>query len=181
VKKVQRDPSYSVQRSIGATSSYGRKVGFFTPSTQSRTASNSSISQFNARTPSVGKALAMAKSAVAAQRTTHTFRLAKIGAGWVVGMIEGCSGLRNPGIHIAVTKCRLHHLSYSSIQALEQDNPRVILQLFKMLSHLTARRQELTIQQLATLHNINSSHGPTKPLSRVNLAAINRVMEKFDL
>ena len=80
------------------------------------------------------------------------------------------------GLHIAATKCRLHNLPYQTIQKIEKKNPSLILQLFKMLSHLNARRQDLTIEQLSILHAINSSRAPTKPLSRSHMAAVNKAM-----
>ena len=110
------------------------------------------------------------------KRATHSFRLASFGPGWVVGMTEGCSGMKNPGLYFAVTKCRLHHLPYDTIQKIEKKKPSLILQLFKMLSHLNARRQDLTIEQLSILHTINSSRAPTKPLSRSHMAAVHKAM-----
>ena len=57
----------------------------------------------NARTPLIGKELAMLKAASGhrAQRDMHNFRLARIGPGWVVGDMEGSASLRNPGLYVA--------------------------------------------------------------------------------
>jgi len=101
---------------------------------------------------------------------------ARFGPGWVVGAIEGASGgMRNPGVHIAVTPCRLHHLPYSNIEQVETENPSLVLHLFKMMSLLSARRQEVTIDQLATLHSIINSPALTKPMSRATMGALQSV------
>jgi hypothetical protein len=39
------------------------------------------------------------------EKTSHHFRIARIGPGWVVGTIEGASGVQNPGYHVAGTLC----------------------------------------------------------------------------
>lgn len=44
-----------------------------------------------------------------------------------------------------------------------------------MMGHLSAQRQEATINQLATLHQIMSSLAPTKPVDRMTMAAIKSV------
>lgn len=75
----------------------------------------------------------------------------------VVGALEGLSQIHYTGFHIAVTPCRLHHLPYQVVSALETENPALVLQLFKMMSLITARRQEATISQLATLQTIMSA------------------------
>lgn len=83
---------------------------------------------------------------------------------------------RNPGVHVAVTDCRLHHLPFSSVQELERTNPLLVLRLFKMMSHIMSRRQEMTIEQLATLHSIMTSPASTKPVSRLTMGAIQSAM-----
>lgn len=79
-------------------------------------------------------------------------------------------------MYSAVTTCRLHHLPYRSIKELEDKNPTLILRLFKLLSRVSARGQESTIQQLATFHSIMTSLAPTKPVSRVTMAAIQNAL-----
>jgi CRP-like cAMP-binding protein len=96
----------------------------------------------------------------------QSFRLARIGPGWVAGAMEQVSGIRRQGEYIAVTHCRLHHLPYSKLDAIETENPALILNLYKLLSYLMARRQEATIGQLATLHSIMSSPALRGPLSK---------------
>jgi hypothetical protein len=60
------------------------------------TDAQASIGHLNAR-----EETARVKQARLADRAVQSIRLARIGAGWVVGTIEGCSGIRNPGIHVA--------------------------------------------------------------------------------
>lgn len=95
-----------------------------------------------------------------------TFRLARIGPGWVAGTMEYVSGIRHAGDHVAITDCRLHHLPYSRLQEIEKENPALVLSLYKLLSFLMARRQEATIGQLATLHSIMTSPANAHTLRR---------------
>jgi CRP-like cAMP-binding protein len=101
-----------------------------------------------------------------------TVSLARIGPGAVVGALESFTQIPDPGVHTAVTPCRLHQLTYTSIEELENKNPGLILKLFKMMSLLSARRQQSTIDQLVTLQSIMTSQAPTKPISRRTAAAI---------
>ena len=86
-----------------------------------------------------------------------TFRLARIGPGWVVGTVEAVTGMQREGDTVAVTHCLLHHLPFSKIKAAEKTDPALVLHLYKLLSYLMAKRQEATIGQLATLHSIMAS------------------------
>ena len=88
--------------------------------------------------------------------TGETFRLARLGEGWVVGTMEFFYQ-RKEGIEIALDHCKLHHLPFSKIEEVESEDPGLVLQLYKLLSYLMAERQEATIGQLATLHKIMSS------------------------
>uniref|UniRef100_A0A7S1GIS4 STAS domain-containing protein n=1 Tax=Cyclophora tenuis TaxID=216820 RepID=A0A7S1GIS4_CYCTE len=97
--------------------------------------------------------------------TENRIRLARIGPGWIVGATEGV-GSHSPGTQVAVTKCRLHLLPFSTVQETEQTDPALVLRLYKLLAHLTARRQEITVGQLLTLHSIMTSVPKTKPTSR---------------
>lgn len=98
---------------------------------------------------------------------SQTFRLARLGPGWVAGTLECVSGISPSGNHVALTDCRLHHLPYSRLEEIEKSNPSLVLCLYKLLSHLLARRQEATIGQLATLHSIMSSPAQMRSLRRV--------------
>ena len=82
----------------------------------------------------------------------------------------------NIQINDKVTHCRLHHVPYHKIEEIELENPTLILNLFKLMARLTARRQEITIGQLATIHSIATSPTPTMPISRMTLGAIKSAM-----
>eukprot|EP00980_Cylindrotheca_fusiformis_P023039 scaffold10069_cov69-Cylindrotheca_fusiformis.AAC.8 len=103
------------------------------------------------------------KAAEMGQRGTDNLRLARIGPGWVIGTVEIASGTRPPGVVTAVTNCSLHHLPFSRLREIEETDPILVLQLYKMLSHLMARREGITTEHLSTLHTIMSSHAHSKP------------------
>lgn len=94
-----------------------------------------------------------------------TFRLARIGPGWVAGTVEAVSGMQRKGDTVAVTHCRLHHLPFSKLEEVENTNPSLVLHLYKLLSYLMARRSEATMGQLATLHTIMTSPATVQSLS----------------
>jgi CRP-like cAMP-binding protein len=156
---------------------------------------NGSLSQLKARTGSIGKEMARLKAGGGNDTTNQSFRLARVGPGWVLGSIEAVSGMQHPGSLIAgmtfvsllqkfsitycrstltpsfslfrtVTPCCLHYISYKKIEEIEEDNPRLVLKLHKLLSYLMAKRQEVTIGQLSTLHSIMSSPAQKKPVGR---------------
>ena len=155
--KIERDASETLTR--------GRST-----LTRSR-GSSGTLGNLHARSGTLGRQRAALK-ATSRDNMTQTFRLARIGPGWVCGAIEGASGLRNAGVHVAVTNCRLHHLPFQKLEEMEKEHPYLILNLYKMLSHLMARRQEITIEQLATFHSIMSSPAHSKPVSRAALMAL---------
>jgi CRP-like cAMP-binding protein len=105
--------------------------------------------------------------------SNQRFRLARIGPGWVLGSIEAVSGTQHPGSHVAVTDCRLHYISYKKIEEIEESNPRLALKLQKLISYLMAKRQEITIGQLATLHSIMGSTAQKKPIGRGGSGTMN--------
>jgi CRP-like cAMP-binding protein len=141
--------------------------------TLTRNRGSGTIGHLHARSGTVGKQRAAIKAS-SREATTQTFRLARIGPGWVCGAIEGASGLKNTGVHVAVTKCRVHHLPFQTMEEIEKEDPSLMLSLYKMLSHLMARRQEITIEQLATFHSIMSSPAHSKPVSRAAMMALRR-------
>lgn len=175
--KVERDPSYTMTR--GSNASLRRKVG---PGfANQRLFNEGSIGHLRARTATIGRKGALLKATAGHRtRTSHNLRLARIGPGWVVGAIEGLTGLKNPGTHSAVTSCRLHLLTYHKLEELEKNDPACALSLFKLMSHLMSRRQELTIEHLSTLHSIMTSPAPTKPVSRVTMGALSAIQSAFD-
>ena len=160
--KCEYDSSASLTR--------GRTSFFAAPHLKSAT---ESISQLKARTPTVGRcANILKKNPGAMLAQNHVFRLARIGPGWVIGAISDFIGDEIPGTYTALTPCRLHHLTFETIDELEVDQPVLILHLYKLLSRLSARRQEMTITQLATLRSIMSATAPTKPISRRKMRGI---------
>jgi CRP-like cAMP-binding protein len=88
---------------------------------------------------------------------SQTFRLARLGVGWVAGTMEFFQKRPRPGKEVALDYCKLHYLPFSKIQEVEAEDPGLLLELYKLLSYLMAQRQEATIGQLATLHSIMSS------------------------
>lgn len=172
--KVERDPSLTLTR--GSKASLKRK-GMGTIYATPRITKSNSISDLHVRTPTIGRESEMLKNTSRVRASTKNVRLARFGPGWIVGAQESCSQLMIPGLYSAVTNCRLHHLPYRAIEELEHENPFLVLKLFKLLSRISARRQESTIQQLATFHSIMTSLAPTKPVSRVTMAAIQNALK----
>lgn len=127
-----------------------------------------------ARSPSKALLHVDLKRQRAKTKHTQTFRLAKIGPGWVVGSIEAFTGLKNPGIHVAVTDCRLHHLSYDILQVIEKEDPALALKLLKLLAYLLGRQQDITIEQMSSHYSVLTSQPLKKPIKRVTMGAINR-------
>ena len=170
-------------------------------STLTRSRSYGTLNNLHARSGTLGRQRAAFKASTREPMMTRTFRLARIGPGWYVrmmpprlssaverqctnrnafashrvcGMIESASGVRNEGVYSAVTHCKLHHLTFQKLEEIEKEHPRLVLALYKMLSHLMTRRQEITIEQLATFHSIMSAPAHSKPISRAALMALRR-------
>jgi hypothetical protein len=142
------------------------------------------LGHLNARTSSIGREMSLRKERK--DQKEQSFRLARFGAGWIIGSIEASAGLRKPGEHIAskslmllvrysvsrfilshpafvcylVSDVRLHHLPYSAIQQVETTNPTLTMHLYKLLSHLSAKRQEMTIRQLGQFVRILNAPTP---------------------
>lgn len=126
-----------------------------------------SIGQLNARSETLGRQTAMQKRQGKGplEMKEQSFRLARVGPGWVVGTIEECSGLRQVGAHVAVTPCRLHHLHKESMKQIEKSNPSLALETYKLMSWVANRRQEMTIAQLAQFVNIMNAPSPNERVS----------------
>ena len=117
----------------------------------------------------------------AENRQSDTIMLARIGPGFVVGSLEARTSNYSyiQGIYTAVTDCHLHFLSDEKIDEIEEQNPRLALELYKMMLKLSAERQASTVDQLTTLQSIMVSIGskkPEKPLHPNTFAAYNRMM-----
>lgn len=153
IMRIERNANFTLSR-VGSTDSLS-KLG----------QTSGTISCLNARSASIGREVARLKMSGVSARN-HMFRVARIGPGWVLGSIEALSGAIHPGSMIAVTQCRLHYISYKKIEDIERSDPLLVLTLHKLLSYLMARRQSVTIHQLATLHSIMSSPAQKKPIGR---------------
>ena len=158
--KAEADTSASLTR--------GRQKIFATPVLGRST---DSIGQLTARSATIGRGQAALKNAPGMMsQFSHTFRLARVGPGFVIGCISEFTGQEIPGTFICMTESRVHYLPFETIEELEMSKPVLIMHLYKLLAHLGARRQELTIGQLSTLRSIMSSSAPSKPISRKALA-----------
>ena len=60
----------------------------------------------------------------------------------------------------------LHHISYDKLKEVEETDPELVLTLYKLLASLMAKRQSVTINQLATLHSILGSQAQKRPHGR---------------
>ncbi|CAJ1939327.1 unnamed protein product [Cylindrotheca closterium] len=165
--KISRDSSMSL--TLNRTRSYGH-LG----SVGAGSGSTGTISKRHARLQSLARSIG--KSRLNADGTSsENFRLARIGPGWVIGTLENASGTQSPGIFTAMTRCRLYHLPFTTLQEIEKTNPLLVLQLYKMLSHLMAKKEEITSEHLSTLHTIMSSHANPKHLSsRMSSSSLSR-------
>ncbi len=174
-----------VERSAGNTTKAMRqRDGALVYATPRITESNCSIGNLRVRTATIGKESVWLKDARKLPEysdQSHTIRLARIGPGFVVGSLEVCLSSFNyhHGIHTAVTPCRLHLLSHEAVNEIERENPSLAIELYKMMSRLSAKRQASTIDQLGTLQAIMESLAPSKPVDRVTMGAINKAMKNF--
>ena len=161
--KAEHDTSASLTR--------GRQRVYATPVMRNNT---DSIGQLSARSATIGRGLNALKALPGGTMSqfSHTFRLARVGPGWVIGCISEFTGQDIPGNFICMTESRVHYLPFETIQELEISKPVLIMHLYKLLAHLGARRQELTIGQLSTLRAVMSSTAPSKPISRKSMAAL---------
>jgi hypothetical protein len=63
-------------------------------------------------------------------------------------------------VYNIVSNVRLHHLPQSAIRQVETTNPTLSMHLYKLLSHLSAKRQEMTIRQLGQFVRILNAPTP---------------------
>lgn len=123
--------------------------------------SSSSLGRMDPRAGTLGRQFSMWKEQATRKDTAEQgFRLARIGQGWVIGGIEASNGMRNPGVHVAISNCRLHHLPGKAIKEVEKTNPTLAMNLYKLLAHLSTKRQEVTIQQLGQFIRILHTPAP---------------------
>jgi len=159
--KIERDSGQSLtmtrtRRSIGAN------TAFFTLKNQ------------HARIGTVARRTALAKGGIGVGNSSPNLRLARLGPGWVCGTLDVASGHIGSGIISAVEECRLYHLPSVQLDKIEQEDPALVLCLYKMMANLMAYREEATIEQLSTLNSIMSSPAHSKPIGRAARSAIGR-------
>ena len=95
---IERDPALMSRNTTSMRTSFlPNNGGPHMP----RSDSTASIGHLHARAPTLGREDARLKQLRRGERGLQNFRLARIGQGWVVGTIEGCSGMKNSGKHIA--------------------------------------------------------------------------------
>ena len=137
-----------------------------------------SIGQMNARSATWARNAAIIKSSPRhnLSQFENTFRLGRFGPGWVLGTVSEFTGQDILGSYQCVTPCRVHVLEFEKIEDLETEKPALVLNLYKMLAHLMARRQEMTIGQLSTFRSIMSSNIQSNPPSRRSIIAVNKAM-----
>ena len=137
-----------------------------------------SIGHLNARSQSIGRETTVWKKTK--QQTQHTeqcFRLARIGQGWIIGGIEATNGMQKPGIHVAISACRLHHLPRTAIEAAERNSPHLAMNLYKALSHLATKRQEMTIDHLG--QHLKILNSPVPRLRGQGKRALAKIQDQF--
>jgi CRP-like cAMP-binding protein len=81
----------------------------------------------------------------------RTFRLMRLGPGWVIGAEEITSGYRSIGIFCADSPCVLHFLSFAAIKRAEKQDPMLVLTLFKLLGRLISERYDRSKEQLSNM------------------------------
>lgn len=164
--RIVHSSDYATTQAIQPTFPSPRQASVVPPSYHNQ----NSIGQWNARSETLGRQTALQKQNGKGPLETNeqSFRLARVGPGWVVGTIEECSGLRQVGAHVAVTPCRLHHLHKESMKHIEKSNPSLALEIYKLMSWVANRRQEMTIAQLAQFVNIMNAPSPNGPTNRVS-------------
>lgn len=132
-----------------------------------------SLGHMNARGGTIGRQVAIWKEEYGRyEQNEQTFRLARIGQGWIIGGIETASGFKSPGLYVAISKTRLHHLPQSAIREVERTNPKLAMNLYKTLSHLSTKRQEVTIRQLGQFIRIINTPPPRLRGGRSDLARL---------
>eukprot|EP00934_Nitzschia_sp_Nitz4_P003214 Nitzschia sp. Nitz4//scaffold136_size62208//36921//40785//NITZ4_006373-RA/size62208-augustus-gene-0.1-mRNA-1//1//CDS//3329535633//3204//frame0 len=124
----------------------------------------------HARMGTIGRRVAMLKNGIA----NNPIRIARIGPGWVIGTVENATGLRQSGTVVAASPCKLYHLTFDRLESLEKDDPILVLRLYKMLAHLMARREEISILHMSTLQTILTSPAHGEPVNRAALTAMAR-------
>lgn len=157
-------------------------ASMFSPSPLEEEENSQSIGHLNARSATIGRQIAFWKeqhqhhhSHGSSANEQQSFRLARIGQGWIIGSIETSNGMKKPGVHVAISSCRLHHLPAGAIQQLQEENPRLAMHLYRVLAHLATKRQEMTIDHLGQhLRILNSPVPRLRGQGRARLALLHQ-------
>ena len=115
-----------------------------------------SLGRVSARSRSIGQEVARMKARV--RDKNGMFRVARVGPGWVVGVIEALSGSENPGHAFAVSHCRLHYIAYHKINDIEAESPSLALKCKCNRSIVLISSNKLT-HTLDSVQTIVISHG----------------------
>jgi hypothetical protein len=92
----------------------------------------------------------------------------------VVGANEFATGQHSLKTFKAITKVKMHHLRFSDLTKIEEEDPSLVLRLYKMLTYVMARKEEDTVSHLSTLHDILSSPAHSKPISRLSIRPLSQ-------
>lgn len=145
---------------------------------------DNSIGSKHARLDTAAQRAALTKLArdnhkSANHRTSKSMRIATAGPGWVIGTHEFATGQHPLNKFRAITAVKMHHLRFSDLTRIEHENPTLVLKLYKMLTHVMARKEEDTVAHLSTLHNIlSSSAHSTKPVPRLSVSGVSETRKR---
>ena len=86
----------------------------------------------------------------------------------MVGANEFAMGKNSLKKYKAISKVKMHHLRFSDLNKIEEQDPALVLRLYKMVTHVMARKEEDTVAHLSTLHDILNSPVNDTPVSRLS-------------
>lgn len=92
----------------------------------------------------------------------------------VIGTNEFATGQHWQNKFKAITDVKMYHLRFSDLTKLEEEDPALVLRLYKMLTLIMARKEEDTIAHLSTLHCILSSPAYSEPIRRLSVLSQQR-------
>ena len=162
--QADRDP----QHSIKSNSVIRRQLN----------SSTNSISALDARSLNLGQS-AYKHKLETEQKKSLTFRLARLGPGFVVGCAGYASGLTLAGSYTAVTDARVFYLSKTDIDRVKDENVEAALVLYQTLARNMGRNLDSCIDQLDNYVSIIAGSSGRVPLpDRVSQGRINSAMSK---
>lgn len=119
------------------------------------------------------------------------FRLARYGPGWCVGFEDLLTGYQSIGVFKAETVCVVHYIPYTSVMALREAKPELILDLYTLLGRSGSGRPTpppttptpvLPYRNSRPLHlcsHPNHHSKPTPPPGRIMARGKNRATERL--